>query len=35
MYDEFMSFELLSNNKNAKLEDIVDVTEDGIEYRYQ
>ena len=35
MYDEFMSYELLSNNKSAKLEDIVDVTEDGIEYRYQ
>ena len=35
MYDEFMSFELLSNNKNAKLEDIVEITEDGIEYRYQ
>lgn len=35
MYDEFMSFELLSNNKNAKLEDIVEAIEDGIEYCYQ
>ena len=35
LYDEFMSFKLLCNNKNATLDDIVEITEEEIIYPYQ
>ncbi|MDD6807923.1 MAG: hypothetical protein PUD72_05715 [Oscillospiraceae bacterium] len=35
LYDEFMSFELLCNNKNAILDDIVEITEEEIVYPYK
>lgn len=35
LYNEFMSFELLSTNKNATLDDIVEITEEGITYPYK
>lgn len=35
MYDEFMTDELLLNTPGATLNDVVETTEDGAEYRYQ
>ena len=35
MYDEIVTFELISNNDGATLDDVLEITEDGIEYRYQ
>ena len=35
MYDEFMTDELLLHTPGATLDDVVEITEDGAEYRYQ
>ena len=35
MYSEFMTDELLLNTPGATLDDVVEITEDGAEYRYQ
>ena len=32
---EFMTEELLLHNPGATMEDVVEITEDGAEYRYQ
>jgi len=34
LYSEFMTHELLLNNEGATLDDVVEITEDGVEYRY-
>lgn len=35
MYSEFMTEELLLNTPGATLDDVIEITEDGVEYRYQ
>lgn len=35
MYDEIVTFELISKNDGATLDDVLEITEDAIEYRYR